>query len=326
MRWAVFAVCLLGGCSSEELYVVLEGEDLPFNAGPTEIPIGAGLVVHVDVVRESFEFGDEDPTQDTYATAELDIVTLDGATLASCTSATGFCIVADGPRVRFVIDTPNGRVESDREVVADLALATLTPNWGRAPVDRIHLEANATNDLQLVAKARTGRRVAGRVIDVEITGDLTLDLNRDAIVGAPGIASISVANAPTIAPLEIEIVTEQDSLASITRFTANRVFSDRVDGDVSLTAYTEGSVGADLFDGFDADGFLALPGLPIDVIGGPGVTARPWPVGDGPCVTNSYCFLRGVLDDGVASLETYVELQAGAAIQRFPVHVIRGEY
>ncbi len=326
MRWAVFAVCLLGGCSSEDLYVVLEGEDLPFNAGPSELEIGAGLVVHVEVIRESFEFGDEDPTQDSYATADLDIVTLDGATLASCIGATGFCIVADGPRVRFVIDTPDGRVESEREVIADLALATFTPNWGSAPVDRIHLEANATNDLWLVAKARTGREVAGRIGDLAITGDLALDENRDAIAGSPGLASISIANAPSIAPLEIEILTEQDSLASITRFTANRVFSDRADGDVSLTAYTEGSVGAALFDGFDADGFLALRGLPIDVIGGPGVTARPWPAGDGPCVTNSYCFLRGVIDDGGGSLDTYVELRAGAAIQRFPVHVIRGEY
>ena len=108
-------------------------------------------------------------------------------------------------------------------------------------------------------------------------------------------------------------------------FTANVVFSSDGTGDTSLTAYTESSAAINSFvlEANDADGFFVLPGLAITATG---PSLAPSGLTGGPCTTNEYCFMHPSLPAGTDELDSFIELAAGMADQRIPVHIVRAAY
>lgn len=303
-------VLLLAGCVDDSLRIVFESETQTvaheLNGTFDHRALGVGIAARFVVVK-----GDGEDEHTPFAANELAIRTLAGATPCD-----GLCVVADGsaPVVELEVDTPEGVVRARRNVATRLKLSVLTPNWGRAPVDHIHVRANARNPFWPILRDATNDALVVGMPPLEIAGPLVVD-GPDVMAGAPGTATVG---APNVAPLRVKIVTDADSLASIVRFAADRVWTDGRGRD-TLTAYTEGPVGNVLFDGFDAEDYLVLRDLPLEVVGGPGVEPQV------PCRTNHYCFLRGRLSDR-DELMSHVDVRAGAGTRRFPVRVIRGEY
>ncbi|HEY2902976.1 MAG TPA: hypothetical protein VGL59_20505, partial [Polyangia bacterium] len=75
-------------------------------------------------------------------------------------------------------------------------------------------------------------------------------------------------------------------------------------------------------DGFDADGYLTLPDLTVTASG---PYLAPTGLTGATCATNEYCFPHASLPAGMDEADTYLELVAGSADQRIPVHVSRSD-
>lgn len=319
----VILLVALTACERQELKVAFDIEDVPYGLPVSARPVGTGLTVAVHVIRETGEAFDEEPTHDTIAAEDVRIVALNNATEVDCgsTATQSTCLVAGpGERLEIELDTPFGSVVTERPIRSDLQLAASAPYSGNALSTRLHLQANTTTDLALRFIDSDEQLVSGTAESFDTTGNIAF-AGGEAMAGSSGVATIAPVGHPDILPVEIRVVTEAESLASITRFAADRMFTDDPNGRAQLTAYTEGTVGTVRFDGLDLDGFVTLANLPLEVIGGPGVLPR-----GAPWVTNGFGFLRGELPAGVEQLLSYVEVRAGSATQRIPVQVVRGAY
>ena len=319
-RTSVLAIALaspgipaLASCTGQELLIRLEG-DPDYGVG---VPVAAGLMVPVSVCQQSWDFGDEEPSVHCYQAAELG-VELGGATQVPCDGA-ALCLAATpgANAVSMTFQTPGGTIHDERPVAADLRLIAST--FAGGDVDRLHVQADAEELFNLVVEAADGGSVAGRVsAGYLVSGDVTVD-GETITAGAPGTATISVMEAPSIAALDLRVVTPEASAASIARFAFERRYDPDGPGEAELTVSTAGWAGFVTVAAFDADDYLTLAGLPIETIGGPGVAF------DAPCTTRAFCYLRGVLEEGVDRLDSFLELRAGSAVQRVPVTVVRGE-
>jgi hypothetical protein len=317
------ALAQLVACTSDEIQLVFEGESLVYNLDVEAQPVGIGLMVHVDVIHLHSEAGDEEPSEEAFATDAL-TVELTGATQVPCDkNATGFCLIADdAATLQVELETPAGHAEASRVVTRALQLSANTPRWGRAPVSKIQVRPASVSPLWLVFTDPADQPVAGHTSTYETSATISFD-GKDVTTTAPGDATLT-ATETGAPPLQIRVIDAAASLASIKDFAVDRVWG-RAPGH-TLTAYTKGPVGAVIFDGFDADGFLALQNLPLEVTAGPGLKATSYPVPGYPCATNDYCFLRGVLPDGTNEMMSYVDVTAGTSTKRFTVRVVRGEY
>ena len=304
----ILALLALCACGEDYLRVDFEAEQYDFE----DRPVAAGLVSRFTVTHVTMDFGDEDPTEDTFSADEL-TATVEGGQLVPCDNA--LCVIPDGDRLTVHVTTPAGDITESRRIVHALELARFNPMWGHSSDPRAHVLAAATSKLRLIVRERDGGEVSGHGATFAVTGDITFDGN-EVVAGAPGLATIAIANTD-IAPLQLKVIDPDASRASLDHFKVDRMFyDDKPEGLTTLDAYTEGSVGSYVFEGFDADGYVTLPHLAYDIVGGPGVEPH------APCATNEYCFLRGHIDHGTAS--SFVEV--GTAKQRFPVTVIHGSY
>lgn len=314
-RLLLVCACL-AGCTQDYLQITIENETAP---GDDTLPVGAGLTVRMSVWHVTMGFGDEDPNADEVSVTSLAIT---GGTQVTCDVAT--CILVDPDATTLELDatTPNGSIGASREVRADLSLALGTFGSG-APLDTVQLLANTSAQAPLSFLAAS-QPVSGHVDSYTTTGPVTLSPAGDMLAtGDPGAATIAPAGLPGVTPLSLRVVTQAQSLASIARFTANRELDG---GDAMLTVYTDPPNSAPIdqsdfyLDGFDADGYYVIPNLPVTATG---PYLAPTGLTGGTCTTGEYCFPHASLPAGMTEADTFIELAAGSADQRIPVHVTR---
>jgi hypothetical protein len=319
VRWIAALVLCCVGCSSTDLEVMLEGEDGPYDYQWKPLPVGAGLVSEVSVYRVDWQTDYDDPDITAYTADQLSF-TIDGGDLVSCGDGKT-CVTATRDRIAISASTPDGAATGSRSVVDDLRLAAFTPSWGHVTVDAIHLEVGTTSRLDPVFRESSAGVVSGHA-DLAASGPIALAGNM-VMVTAPGTATISAPSLPAAPPLTIRAVTRDVSLASIASFTADRVFYPQPLASLKLYTESPPDINSFVIEAFDADGALALYGLPFTARGS---ALAPADLTGNPCTTGDYCFLHPALPDGVNDLNTELELSAGSAVQTIPVHIVRAAY
>jgi hypothetical protein len=306
---------LATACTSSEIRIAVEGENGPDGTVP-KLTLGRGLVVRVDLFQLT-QVANDDPEVDGYP-SDQGTFTLDNATATPC--AEGFCLIPGaGDRVTIRVETPDGSSEITREVTGDLRLSAFTISDESPAVDAIQLPANASTVIQLVARDGGGIRVSGHAPSYVGTGGITIT-GRTITTTTTGDATIAPAAPAGGSPLAVRVTTPDASAATVAKLAIDPFLAgDRPDSG-SLVVHANDATSFFFVDGFDADGYLSLPGTPI-AASGPNLA----PAGyhGEACAIRGYCFANASLPAGPTSADTYVDLAAGTATQRVPVHIDR---
>ena len=148
-------------------------------------------------------------------------------------------------------------MRATRRVASEVKLSTYALIG--TPVDAIQLPADSHPQLSLLFREQGGGKVSGHVAG--FTG-LPIDPDTSRVTtGAPGDTTLAAVGQPAIAPLALRVIDPATSVATIAQLTANS-------GATSLTVYTQDFDSMSfVLEAFDADGYLALPGLSVAATG-----------------------------------------------------------
>lgn len=311
VRWLI-ALVLVAGCGDREIDVRLEGEGVPFGDIDQwkDLPLGAGLSSRISVVRVQWGPRGGEPAFLTYTDDQLSFSAKGGA-LSPCDGGT--CVTATSDEITISADTPDGAATRNWPVAGDLRLSAFTPGSTRETVNALHVEVGTATDLRPVFVSVSLGEVSGHA-DLVATGAITLE-SSTVIASATGSSTISAPSLPDVPALRILAVTRDESLAAIASFAFNRWSKT-----IELATEDTPTANSVVFEGFDADGALALYGLPFTARGG---SLAPANATGGPCTTGDACFLNPRLPDGVNDVMTVLELSVGSTVQTIPVHITR---
>ncbi len=311
VRWVV-ALILVAGCGDREIDIRLEGEGVPFGEIDQwkDLPLGAGLSSRISVVRVQWGPRGGEPAFLTYTDDQLRF-SAKGGELVPCDGGT--CVTATSGKITISADTPDGASTRMWPVAADLRLSAFTPGSIRETVTALHVEVGTATELRPVFVSDSLGEVSGHA-DLVATGAITLE-SSTVFANSTGGATIYAPSLPDVPALRVRAVTRDESLVSIASFTLNR-WSKTIELATEDTA-TWNSV---VVEGFDADGALALYGLPFTARGG---SLAPANATGGPCTTGDVCFLNPRLPVGVNDVMTELELRVGSTVQTVPVHITR---
>ena len=309
----LIVLMVVAGCGDREIDIRLEGEGVPFGEIDQwkDLPLGAGLSSRISVVRIQWGPRGGEPAFLTYTDDQLSF-SAKGGQLAACDGGT--CVTATSGKITISADTPDGASTRTWPVARDLRLSAFTPGSIRETVDALHVEVGTATELRPVFVSSSLGEVSGHA-DLVATGAITLESSM-VIATTTGGATIYAPSLPDVPALRIRAVTRDESLASIVSFTSNRWWSKTIE----LATEDTPTWNSLVFEGFDADGALALYGLPFTARGG---SLAPANATGGPCTTGEVCFLNPRLPDGVNDVMTQLELSAGSTVQTIPVHITR---